>query len=527
MNNAEKLMNSNSKVGVITAAGALLGLLFPIVAIIVKAFSKPAGAAFIDYLFNDNLFLVILTAPLDLALCAYFCSGYVINILADITADRDKQTQIVERTTVFAKEIGGGNINVDFEPFDDNDDLGITLLGMRQYIVNNTLRDNERQWIITGITEVGELLRKHNELRVLGDELTVYLTKKIGAVQCAFYKINEEDEKNVFIEMVSCYAYNRKKYLFNKFKIGQGLIGQAVIEQAPIYRTEIPSDYVSITSGLLGDKKPTAIIIIPLITNEKPYGVIELASLQPISEKNKHFLNEVSEIIARTIFNVSVNENTMRMLNESRQMGSELEEQREQLLENAEKRLIAQEELERSNQRLEEQITEVNNAQKRIEVLLERSSELITIYEPDGTVRFESPSIKHILGYNPEDLIGKSGQIKVHPEDKDIYDEHFNLVLNNAEKSQTFQFRYIKKDKTEVWIESTLTNLLTDQAIKGIIMNSRDITLRILADKEQRMRGQMQALSENSPDLITRIGTDGKIYYVNPVVEIFKGFKTC
>ena len=62
------------------------------------------------------------------------------------------------------------------------------------------------------------------------------------------------------------YAYNRKKYLEQQFGIGEGLVGQCAYEMDYIYRTEIPDDYISITSGILGDQKPESILLVPLIT---------------------------------------------------------------------------------------------------------------------------------------------------------------------------------------------------------------------------------------------------------------------
>jgi PAS domain S-box-containing protein len=74
-----------------------------------------------------------------------------------------------------------------------------------------------------------------------------------------------------------------------------------------------------------------------------------------------------------------------------------------------------------------------------------------------------------------------------------------------------------------MWLEATGRNMLADPAIKGLVVNSRDITERLLAEKESRMRGQMQALSENSPDLITRFNKDGKVFYINPIIETYSG----
>ena len=79
-------------------------------------------------------------------------------------------------------------------------------------------------------------------------------------------------------------------------------------------------------------------------------------------------------------------------------MGQELQEKQEELLQNAEEMKVTQEELEKSNILLEEQIQEVNLAQDRMEQLLYNASEVITIYEADGTIRYISPSVKSILG---------------------------------------------------------------------------------------------------------------------------------
>ena len=66
---------------------------------------------------------------------------------------------------------------------------------------------------------------------------------------------------------------------------------------------------------------------------------------------------------------------------------------------------------------------------------------------------------------------------------------------------------------------------MSNQAIHGFILNSRDITERSRAEQEQRMRSKMQALSENSLDLITRL-EEGSISYINPVIEEYTGQKT-
>lgn len=432
----------------------------------------------------------------------------------------------LKSTADYAHQIGEGNYDADFKPMSKDDILGNALITMSDSIQKAEKKDKERNWIVTGVAEIGQLLRLHNNLEDLGEEIIGFITEKVGAVQGAFYALNDDDPDEIYYEMKSSYAYNKKKYLEGKFKFAQGLVGQCAAEQDIILRTEVPDNYVSITSGLLGEQKPSCILLVPLITNEQVYGILEFAGFNKFSETQVSFTKEISVIVARTIFNIKVNERTVKLLQESRKMSEELQLQQEILRQNAEEMEATQEELKRTNHRLEDQILEVNRTQKRLQVLLENASEVITIYEKDGTVRYVSPSVEPILGYTPEELIGKSDIENLHIESVETFQKLFNELLKNDKESLTTQYEYKLKNGESVWVEATGTNLLDDTAIKGIVINSRDITERKRAEREERMRSQMQALSENSPDLITRVNKEGMIYYINPVIKDLTGKST-
>ncbi len=429
-------------------------------------------------------------------------------------------------TADYAHQIGEGNYDADFKPMSKDDILGNALITMSDSIQQAEKKDKERNWIVSGVAEIGQLLRLHNNLEDLGEEIVGFVTEKVGAIQGAFYTLNDDDNEEIFYEMKASYAYNKKKYLEGKFKFAQGLVGQCAAEQDIILRTEIPEDYVTLTSGLLGDKKPSCILLVPLITNEQVFGILEFAGFNKFNDTQISFVKEISVIVARTIFNIKVNERTVKLLQESRKMSEELQLQQEILRQNAEEMEATQEELKRTNHRLEDQILEVNRTQKRLQVLLENASEVITIYEKDGTVRYVSPSVEPILGYKPEELIGSSDIENVHVDSIKTFQELFNELLQNGSESITKQYEYKLKSGETVWVEATGTNLLEDAAIQGIVINSRDITERRRAEQEERMRSQMQALSENSPDLITRVNNEGTIYYINPVIKSLTGKST-
>ena len=131
---------------------------------------------------------------------------------------------------------------------------------------------------------------------------------------------------------------------------------------------------------------------------------------------------------------------------------------------------------------------------------------MITIYEEDESIRYISPSVETILGYGQKEMIGKSDIDKVHPDHQEHFNEIFQKMMEHPDEKVTVQYEYKAKEGNFIWIESTGTNCMSNPAIHGFILNSRDITERRRAEQEQRMRSKMQALSENSLDLDHPIG---------------------
>jgi hypothetical protein len=159
--------------------------------------------------------------------------------------------------------------------------------------------------------------------------------------------------------------------------IGEGLVGQAAIEKDIIHRTEIPEYYLSITSGILGEKKPDSLLIVPLFMEEKLQGAFEFASVKEFKPHEIEFVKGIAEIVARTFYNLKITEKTEMLLHESQEMTQELKENEEELRQNAEEMRLTQEELEKTNTTLEEKIQEVNQSQKRLYSFLKMPQSLL------------------------------------------------------------------------------------------------------------------------------------------------------
>jgi len=435
----------------------------------------------------------------------------------------DAERKSIEKYANYANSIGKGDYTLKIQNVGTDDQLGQSLQFLQGFLRANQKKENDQNWISEGKDLISRVLRLHNKMDVMSYQVLKTLIKYIQAVQGAIYIY--DDERKVLVNTGS-YAYNRQKFIYQEFRIGEGLVGECAYEMDFVYRTEIPDDFITITSGILGDRKPQSLLLVPLITEDKLQGVLEFASLNEKFPKIViQFLLELGETIARTIYNVKINQKTEKLLEESRTMTKELRNNEQTLRENAEEMNATQEELRKSNEQLEAKITEVQNAQGKLHWLLENASEVISIYSADLHMMYVSPSVTRILGYTPEEMMQGKDFERLTRDGANNLRKLITQSIENPGVFQTIQYSFIKKEGERIFLESSAKNLLEDPAIQGIIINSSDITERKRAEKEERLKTRMQSLSENSLDMILRLSVSGHFHYANPVVEDYIGIR--
>jgi GAF domain-containing protein len=229
--------------------------------------------------------------------------------------------------------------------------------------------DDQRNWASQGLAKFSDILRKSsNDLEEFSYEIISQIVKYTNSNQGGMYVINDIDKNDIYIEMKACYAFDRRKYLQRQIRIGEGLVGRCYQEKEKIYLTEIPNDYIKITSGL-GDENPRALLIVPLIYNDVIYGLIELASFKDIPDYVIEFIERVGESIAATISSVKSNIQTTYLLEQSQQQAEEMSAQEEEMRQNMEELRATQEQ---SARREEELHHEVEELRKRLSELTEK-----------------------------------------------------------------------------------------------------------------------------------------------------------
>ena len=167
--------------------------------------------------------------------------------------------------------------------------------------------------------------------------------------------------------MTGCYAYNRQKFLKSEFKPGEGLIGRCYLERETIFLTEIPENYIKITSGM-GEDSPTCLIVVPLLYNDKVFGVIEVASFNTFEQFQIDFVEKIASSIASTISVVKINIQTNKLLEQSRQQAEEMASQEEEMRQNMEELRATQEESARKEAALLKELKEIKKRMEKYEL---------------------------------------------------------------------------------------------------------------------------------------------------------------
>ncbi len=231
---------------------------------------------------------------------------------------------------------------------------------LNQMIANlrdTTLRNEEQDWLKTNIAKFSGMMQGQKSLEAVSRLIMSELTPLVSAHHGAFF-IASSDNDGVELRLRASYAYMQRKSVNNSFRLGEGLVGQAALERKPILLTNVPSDYVQISSGL-GQATPLNILVIPVLFEDEVSAVIELASFLPFSPIHRIFLEQLSASIGVVLNMIGANMRTVEALKQSQSLAEELQKQSKALQQQ-------QYELKKSNQELEAQAKSLKISEDRL-----------------------------------------------------------------------------------------------------------------------------------------------------------------
>jgi PAS domain S-box-containing protein len=169
---------------------------------------------------------------------------------------------------------------------------------------------------------------------------------------------------------------------------------------------------------------------------------------------------------------------------------------------------------------------ELRESEARFRALTEYSTDALVILDLDGRIRYASPAVSRINGYPLDEFLGQSAFEIIHPEDLPEAMRFFQQLCAEPGAINTTQCRLRHADGTWRWIDAVAQNILAEPAVRGIVLNYRDITqkkltLQALQDSEARFHSVL----DHVRDLIYRFDLQRGCYdYISPACLAISGF---
>src|SRR5215212_7881348 len=128
----------------------------------------------------------------------------------------------------------------------------------------------------------------------------------------------------------------------------------------------------------------------------------------------------------------------------------------------------------------------IKESEERFRSLVQHTSDIITILEADGSIRYVSAAVERVMGYKPEEQVGTNAFGSVHPDDREKALNTFAEVLKRPGLHPPLEFRVPHKDGSWRYLEHVVHNLLDNPAVRGVVITSRDVTERKALEEQLR-----------------------------------------
>jgi len=384
----------------------------------------------------------------------------------------NKLTGNLSKLNQFALTLNKGNYSDKYKLSGSDDFIGKALVDLRDNLKRaqdqdeiRKIEEERRNWTNKGHAIFSEILRQRaGGISNLTDNIIKNLVHYLDANQGGLFLINDS-QKGQKIEMVSAFAYDRKKFFDKEINLGDGLIGTVAFEKNTIYLKEIPEDYIEIL------------------------GVVEIASFKEFKDFEITFVEELAQSIASTLLTAKINAQTEHLLEESEKKSEELAAQEIEMRQNMEEMRATQELAQRREADLSGILSAVDNTLMKGE------------YDIDGTLLSVNNRHLQTMGYQLSEIKGKNIEMFI-PHDEL---EEFRKIWKNVVEGNSRQIEVERRTKSGdlIWLVNQYTPVQDEKGtISKVLYLAHDVTIykKSVTDalsNTQQIRSKEKELTES------------------------------
>lgn len=391
----------------------------------------------------------------------------------------------IKSATYFINSLADGDLSISYPrnklDIGGNISLSGPLLSLQKKLLELNDLEEQRKWSSEGLSKLVEILKQQHTLKEMCFKVISNIIVHVKAIQGNIYIVDHERRK---LYLNACYAYDRKKVIKQHFDLNENMIGQVVQDKKSKILSDVPEGYVKITSGL-GTATPRCIAIVPLISNNKVHGVIEIASFNEFQPYHIHFLEKFGEYVASSIVALTAAEKTEKLLQMSREQSEEMRMQEEQLLQSMEQMQYTQKRLAKKEAESKSLLKALDAAYYVAE--LDNEGVILTMNELFVQLLYKNSIKDHIGRYYASDI----------QSDKKTLSEVMTYVLSGETVMRTAYFDY---GNGKMWFYETFSPVFDGNGeITKILLIAADITYN--KEQEIELRNVKEQLFQNMMDI--------------------------
>jgi PAS domain S-box-containing protein len=542
-----KKINYKALISKSTLQGAAIGFIIAVLIILVS-FDAPVFAQsqgnLRDLFFVFPALWAVILLPVIFAITGYYISNRFAVIVKQQARKIKKEAGRTQMVLSFIENLRQDKLDEPFSSQEKKDTLTKALLKLREYMVKSKseqehrrIEEEQRTWVTQGLAQFGEILRKSNDnLEQLSYEIISYLVNYMKINQGGVFLLSESKNGEKYFEMMASVAFDRRKFADKTIQWGEGLIGRCGLEKETIFITDVPNDYIHITSGL-GEANPGTILLVPLKTNDELFGVIELASFQILEPFEIELVEKSAESIASTISTVKTNIQTNKLLRETQIQAEKMAQQEEELRQNLEEMRATQEESDRREVERKGILDAIDHAAISCE------------FDTSGNLLSVNDNFLSTFKYKPEEVEGQNLKIFFFKDDVSGLDR----ILADLQNGQNFRGRVRRRTKpgNEIFLLSTyspvmdhngdilkilsLENDITEQVkMEEALKHSKEELGQMLEEAKNEVKEQFaeieavkirnEKMLEGALDAIITTNNEGVVEFFNAAAEKLWGY---
>ncbi|HET7814279.1 MAG TPA: response regulator, partial [Candidatus Baltobacteraceae bacterium] len=243
---------------------------------------------------------------------------------------------------------------------------------MIQNLRDTTRKNTEQDWLKTNLARFTAMLQGQRDIKTVSRLIMSEIAPLVNAYSGAFYISDPAGDQEV-LRLIASYALSKKKAAQRSVREGEGLVGQCLLEKKSLLITDVPGDYMTISSGL-SEIRPTSLIVLPVLFEGDVKAVIELASVEHFSEIQLQFFDQLTESIGVILNTIAASMRTEELLKQSQALTNELQSQQMELQQTNDELEEKARLLQERNEEIERRTREIDEARQELEKKAEQLS---------------------------------------------------------------------------------------------------------------------------------------------------------